>query len=901
MFKMRLFAKLSLRFRSLFRRNAADAELDSELRLHIDKQIAANLAAGMSRDEARRHAMLEFGGVEELKEECREMRKINWLQDLMQDVRYGLRMLRKSPGFTAVAVVTLALGIGANTAIFSIIDSLLLRPLNVENPSQLAVLAFRQGSGPLLPQFSIADYRDIRSQSTAAFSDILGFQLGFDGLSLQGKADRVLTNYVTGNYFSLLGLKPYLGRLILPSEGQTRGADPVVVLSYSFWQTRFGADPSIIGKKVLINGKPGAVVGVAPPRFYGLYPAPGVQAYIPLAMVDYYELGWPSDFLVNRILQNLYVLGRLRQGVSVSNAAASLSVIAQRLSAQYPDTDKGMTLSVYSERFARPDPGNAPVLITSAALFLALVALVLLLACANIANLLLVRATIREREMAVRAALGAARNRLIRQLLTESIVLALIGGAAGLLLGLWGSRAIASIDLHTPVPVNIYFGFDWRVFSYAFAAALLMGILFGLVPALRVSRTQINAALHESSRSVAAGKNRFRTTLVVLQVAGSLMLLVIAGLFTRSLAAVQHANLGFDPRNVVNMTMDPTEVGYNEALGIAFYNDLLDRIRALPGVEAAALGGSTPLGDVGSNDYLKISDYQVPPGQGLPLVWYSVVSRGYFEMMRIPIERGRSFTGADAKNAPYVAIVNEAFAKRFWPNQDPIGKHFAKVSGVTNPLYEVVGVARNSRTTGLAGPIDAYFYLPLAQDYLLATLQYLQVRSAAPPDTIIREAEGVVHSLAPDLPVFTAQTMTQSLNTLSGFLLFRLAAGLAAALGLLGLALAVVGIYGVISCSVSQRTHEIGIRIALGAQRGQILKLILGQGLLIISFGVLAGCVAAFAAARLVANLLVGVSPSDPLTYFGVSFILAVVALLACYIPARRAMKVDPMVALRYE
>jgi predicted permease len=898
---MRWFSKFPLRLRSLLRRSQADLELDDELKFHLERQVSAKLAAGLQPAEARRQALVEFGGIEELKEECRDMRGINWLQDLAQDIRYGLRMLRKSPGFTAVAVFTLALGIGANTAIFSIIDSLLLRPLDVDHPGQLAVLSFRQGSGPLLTQFSIADYRDIRSQTAAAFSDMLGFQLGFDGLSFQGKADRVLTNYVTGNYFPVLGLKPYLGRLILPSEGQSPGADPVVVLSYSLWKTRFGSDPQIVGKKVLINGHPSTVVGVTPQRFYGLYPAPGVQAYLPLAMVSDYELGWPSDFMVNRILQNLYVLGRLRPGIRIDGAAAALKVVAERLSAQYPNTDKGMALSVTSERFARPDPSTAPILITSATLFLALVALVLLLACANIANLLLVRATIREREMAVRAALGAARNRLIRQLLTESIVLALLGGCAGLLVGLWGSRAIASIDLHTPVPVNIYFGFDWRVFAYTFAAALLVGLLFGLVPALRASRTEITMALHESSRTVAAGKNHLRTSLVVLQVAGSLMLLVIAALFTRSLVAVQHSNLGFDPQNVVNLAMDPTEVGYGETQGLTFYNDLLARVRALPGMQSAALSSGTPLGDIGSNDYLKVSDDQVAWGQALPLVNYSVVSTGYFKMMHIPMVRGRGFAQEDSKGAPYVAVVNEAFAERFWPNQNPIGKHFAKVSGATNPQYEIIGVAKNSRFLGLSGPIDAYFYLPLAQNYPLATLQFLQVRSAAPPDAAIREAERVVRSLAPNLPVFGVETMTESLDTLSGFLLFRLGAGFAAALGLLGLALAVVGIYGVISCSVSQRTHEIGIRIALGAERGQILKLILGQGLLIIGIGVLAGCTIAFAAARLVANLLVGVSPSDPLTYLGVSLVLAGVALLACYIPARRAMRVDPMVALRYE
>ena len=875
--------------------------MDEELRSHIEACAEDLAREGIAPEEAIRRAKMEFGGMERVKEECRESRGVTFVENLLQDLRFGLRVLRKSPSFTAIAVLTLALGIGANTAIFSIIDSLLLRPLNVENPGQLAVLAFRQGNGPLLTPFSVADYRDIRSQTTAAFSDMLGFQLGFDGLGLKGKAERVLTNYVTGNYFSMLGLKPFLGRLILPTEGRTQGADPVVVLSYSFWKTRFGGDAAIIGKKVFINGKPSSVVGVVPPLFYGLFPAPAVQAYIPLAMVGYYEPGWSADFMVNRIIQNLYVLGRLRPGVGIRNASAALDVVARRLSAQYPDTDKGMVLSAVSERYARPDPGTAPILITSAALFLALVALVLLLACANIANLLLVRASIRGREMAVRAALGAARSRLVRQMLTESVVLALIGGCAGLLLGLWGSRAIASIDLHTPVPINIIFGFDWRVFAYTFGAMLLAGILFGLVPALRASRTQIAGALHESSRSIVAGKNRLRTGLVVLQVAGSLMLLVVAALFTRSLAAVQHSNLGFDPQNVVNLAMDPTEVGFNEKQGLALYHDLLGRIRALPSVQSAALSGSTPLGDVTDNDYLKISDYQVPPGQALPLVGYDVVSAGYFGMMRIPTVRGHSFTEADTRNSPYVAVVNEAFAHRYWPNQSPIGKHFAKVSGATNPVYEVIGVAGNCRMETLSGAIEPYFYLPLAQDYDLASLQYLQIRSAAPPDAVIRTAQGIVRELAPELPVFNARTMAESLDSLSGFLLFRLGAGFAAALGFLGLALAVVGIYGVISCSVSQRTHEIGIRIALGAQRSEILTLILGQGLLIIAFGVLVGCAAAFAAARLVANLLVSVSPSDPSTYLGVSLLLAFVALVACYIPARRAMKVDPVEALRYE
>ncbi|HEV2618090.1 MAG TPA: ABC transporter permease [Candidatus Acidoferrales bacterium] len=898
---MRWPVKILLRARSLFRRSAVDGDLDEELRFHVERQTAVNIAAGMPPAEARREALREFGGVEGLKEECRDMRKINWSQDLAQDLRYGLRMLGKSPGFAAVAILTLALGIGANTAIFSIVDSLLLRPLPVEDPAHLTVLAFRQGSGQLLTQFSIADYRDIREQTSGAFSSMIGFQLSLDGLSMTGRAERVLTNYVTGNYFSNLGLKPYLGRLILPSEGQTPGADPVVVLSYSYWKNYLGADPSIIGRKVLVNGHPSTVIGIAPRGFHGLYPAPGVEAFLPLAMLSSYEQGWPADFMVNRILQNLYILARLRPGVTLANAGAALNIVARRLSTQYPDSDRGLQLSVYSELFARPDPGTAPTLFKASALFLALVALVLLLACANIANLLLVRSTARGREMAVRAALGAPRSRLIRQLLTESILLALLGGLGGIFLGLWAADAVASVNLHTPVNVPLYSGLDWRVFVYAFAAALFTGVLVGLVPALRVSRTHISAALHESGRTVASGKNRVRTSLVIIQVAGSLTLLVIAGLFTRSLANVQHANLGFDPHNVVNLVMDPSEVGYNETQGLSFYNSLLERIRALPGVQSASLTSSLPMSNFGSNDYLKVSNYQNPAGQGLPLVSYGLISTGYFRTMRIPIVQGRSFSNTDTKGSPYVAVVNQTFARRFWPHQNPIGQRFAKVSGANNPVYQVVGIVRDSRFSGLTGPVDAYFYLPLAQDYALSSLQILQIRDAAPPDAVMRQAQSIIQSLAPSLPVFDVETMSESLDTLSGFLLFRLGAGLAAALGLLGLILAAVGVYGVISYSTNQRTHEIGIRVALGAQPGQILKLILRQGVLVVGTGLVAGCAAALIAARLIGNLLVGVSPADPLTYISVVVILALIASAASYIPARRAMRVDPMVALRYE
>jgi predicted permease len=890
-----------LRLRSLFQRRQADQELDDELRDHVELKTEEYLSKGMASQEARRMALLDMGGIEKRKEECRDTRHVNWLQDLLQDLRYGLRVLRKSPGFTAIVVLTLALGVGANTAIFSMVDSLLLRPLPAKNPDQLTVLAFQQGQGPLLTQFSAADLRDIRAQTSGAFSDMLGHMLAFDGVSLNGKADRAVSEYVTGNFFSLLGMKPYAGRVFVPFEGQTPGEDPITVLSYRYWKTRFGGDTDIVGKRILVNAHPCTVVGIAPPEFRGLYPAPVTQLYFPFGMLGTFEAGWPKDVMSNRVLQNLYVLGRLRPSASLATAQAELNVVARRLSSEYPETNKGMTLSVYPERYARPDPSTAGTLIKAAVLFLVLVGLVLLLACANIANLLLVRATSRAREMAVRAALGAARNRLVRQLLTESILLAIFGGVAGLFLGMSASRAIGSIDVHAPTSIQLLYGFDWRIFVYTFAAALFTGVLVGLVPALRASRTSISAALHESGRAIAGGKNRVRTALVVLQVAGSLMLLVIAGLFARSLGAVEHTNLGFDPHNVVDLTMDPSEIGYDETQGLAFYKSLLDRVRALPGVQSASVSSSVAMNNYVNTDYLKISDYQNPPGQGLPLVSYSVVSPEYFETMRIQILRGRSFTEADANGAPYTAVVSQAFAARYWPNQDPIGKRFAKVSGITNPVYEVVGVAKDCHFNDLTTPIDPYFYLPLTQDYALSSLQILQIRSAAPPDVVIRETQDVARSLAPNLPLFDIRTMTESLDTLQGFLLFRLASGLAAGLGLLGLILAIVGVYGVISYSVSQRTHEIGIRMALGARRAEVFKMILRQGFVIVAAGLVLGCLSAFAAAHLIANLLVGVSAADPATYSAVTLILALVALAACYIPARRAMFVDPMVALRYE
>jgi len=823
------------------------------------------------------------------------------MESVLQDIRYGVRMLKKSPAFTAVAVITLALGIGANTTIFSMVDSFLLRPLPVQDPGQLTVLSQTisqaKKNDTNIPIFSIAEYRDLRSQTSGVFSGILAWQYGMDGLSANGKTDRVLTNYVSGNYFSLLGLRPALGRFILPSEGEVIGADGVMVLSYSYWKARFGGDSEIIGKSVTLNGRPFTIVGVGPEGFDGISSIVRCQAFLPLGMAI--VEGYPNDFMTNRQIRSDFLYARLAPGVNLKNAQATLDVVGQRLAQQYPGTDRDRILRATPELRSRPNPDPNNTIMIISGLFLGLAILVLLLACVNVANILLVRATVRMREMAIRAALGAARVRLIRQLVTESVVLALTGGVAGVLLGLFGSSFLSSINLHLDVPLRLDFSFDWRVFAFALGIALSTGVIVGLLPAIRASHQNVGTLLHEAGRGVVAGRHRLRDILVIVQVGGSLMLLIIAMLFMRSLGKAQQSDLGFDASGLLNFTMDPTEIGYSQEQGRAFYKNLLDRVRALPGVEAATAANSVPMGYFGNFDTLEVDGYTPPPGQPAPVLAYNAVLTEYLRTLKIPLLRGRTIEERDVDSSPFVAVVNETMVKRFWPNQDPIGRHF-KLRQEPQHSIEVVGVVKDSRFQGITGPINPYFYVPIAQHYAGNSLATLQVRSSVAPATMIPQVESIIDSLAPSMPVFDVQTMPQALDTLNGLLLFQIGAGLAAALGLLGLILAIVGVYGVISYSASQRTHEIGIRMAIGAQPMEILKMVFRQGLIIVSVGLVVGLAAAFASARVLKGFL-AVSATDPATYISVAAALSLVALFACYVPARRATKIDPMVALREE
>jgi predicted permease len=814
-----------------------------------------------------------------------------------QDVRYAFRMLGKSPMLTVIVILTLTLGIGANTAIFGLVNGILLRPLPVKSPEQLMVLA-AQAQGDTLGIYTLSypQLVDLRKQADA-FSDVFASQTNFGGLSYAGKANQFVYGYVTGNYFSSLGVQPALGRLFLPAEGEAGGKDPYIVLGYDFWQKKFGGDAGVVGKQALIDGQEATIIGVTPKGFQGTQFVLNLDGYIPLNMQPVPTTG---AFWTDRADRGLAVLATLKPGVTLQQAQSSLNVVTARMAEQYPATDKGITVRVVPERLARPQPFPNNVVPFIAGIFLVLAALVLLLACMNVANILLVRATMRQREMAIRAAMGANRWRLIRQMLTESIILSLFGGLGGLTLGVWASSSVGALLPAGRLPIRVDFGFDWRVFGYAMAAALFTGAIVGLWPALRAGRTDVNSVLQSGGRSDTAGvsRHRLRSVLVVAQVAGSLVLLIVAGLFVRSLMRAQHADLGFDADHVLNLTLDPREVGYDETRTKTFYRDLEAKVRALPGVQSASLAFSVPMGPVNDGSLIYIEGQPPAPGQPPPMVIYNHVDEPYFETMRIPLLRGRAFQESDNDKAPPVAVVNQAMAQQFWPNQDPIGKRFS-LKSATGPFVEIVGIAADGKYIFIGWDKKPFFFVPLAQDYV--PYRSLQVRSSLPPESMIAQMQNEVRALDPNMPVSDVQTMRQSLAGGNGYFIFQIGAILAAAMGFLGLTLAVVGVYGVVSFAASQRTHEIGIRMALGAGRRDILQLVLRQGLALVISGVLSGAVLAWALTRSMATILVGVSPSDALTYLTATLLLAAIGFWACYAPARRAMRLDPMVALRYE
>jgi putative ABC transport system permease protein len=819
------------------------------------------------------------------------------MESLLQDIRLGIRMLVKSPIFTMTIAVTLGLGIGANAAVFSIVNTLLLRPLPVSDPSNLYVVSVSHQDNEQPHNVSYADFVDYRKR-TDIFSDLAAYSIDFAGLSADNRADRMAVSYVTGNFFSMLGVGAALGRVILPSEGSVFGADPVIVLGRAYWKKRFSGDAQVVGRTVLVNGRPFVVAGVVPEGFTGTYALVEFDAYMPFGMI-FPEKSY-TELIERRENHDLRVIGRLQKGLTPGQAQARLDVVARQLEQQYPATNKTVRARLIPERLARPEPNGADSNPLAAGVFLLLVSLVLLVACVNVVNLLMVRATVRHRELAVRAALGAGRRRLVRQMLVESLLLSSVGGITGAIVGRWLSTVLSQIKLPADIPIRFDLVFDWRVFAYIGLIALGTGIAVGLVPALRASRTDLNEVLHEGGRSMAEGgkRQRIRSVLVVAQVAVSLVLLIAAGLFVRSVQRAQSVDLGFDPRHVLNLSMDVTQQGFDEAKGRGFYRDVEARVRALPGVESVSYAYSVPLGYYNSAEYVEAQDKPVPKDQRRPMAGYNAVGPEYFATLKVPVMRGRAFTAADDQRARPVAIVNEVMAARFWPGQDPIGKRFHMQSDESQWL-EVVGVTRTGKYNFIFEDPGLYFYVPMAQQY--RAQRVLHIRTAGVPEALAPAAQKEIHALNPDLPVFDVRSMEHVLGGPNGFFLLQMAALFGGGLGALGLVLALVGIYGVVSFAAAQRTQEIGVRMALGAQRRDILRLVVGHGLRLVIFGLVVGLAAAFAISRLLANMLFGISATDPTTFAVVPLILGTMAVLASYIPALRATRLDPSMALRNE
>ena len=880
--------KLAMRLRALTRGDEVHREMAEEWEFHIDLRTQENIRRGMTPEEARRSAERHFGNSGYIKDVSWDVRGGGVMETLWQDLRFGARQLRKSLGFTFVAVVSLGLGIGANAAIFSLISTMLLRPLPIAHPEQ--VFAIHQGKqkDPSYSQaMSYPNYRDIRDRNEA-LAGMAVYRFDPMSLSHNGNNERVWGYLVSGNYFDVLGVKALLGRTFTADEDRTPNGHPVVVLSYGCWQRRFGGVQGIVGGTVKINGHDFTAIGVAPRDFTGTESVFTPEFWVPSMMQEWIESG---SGLEQRGDGQWLPFGRLKPGIDVAQATAQLNTVAQQLARENPSTDDGMALTLTPPGLIDPNVRKA-VIAFSGALMLT-VLLVLLLACTNLASLLLARGVQRRKEIAVRMAIGATRLRLARQLLTETVMLSVVGATFGLAIGyVLMQMAKASLP-RTDFALTLDLRTDWRVMVFVLGLGVLTGIGFGLVPAWHASRPDVVSTLKEDA---AGGRRRalLRTLLVVAQVALSFVLLITAGLTVRSLQHAERLGPGFDVNNAMTMSVDLGLQGYDETKGQNFYRDLTDRVRALPGVKAAGLIRSLPLGLEVSTTSVYPEGRSEPRAEEMPSAMYENVSPEYFSAMGITLVAGRDFAESDTAKSLGVAIINETMAAKFWPGENPVGKHLHSGNTAKAPL-EVIGVARNGKYFSLGEIPQQVIYYPIAQVY--ASTAALVVRTSEDPKSVIPEVRSVVQGLDPLLPVYDVKTLKEHMR----LALFPLRAGAVAvgSFGLLAMILAAIGIYGVMAYTVDQRRHEIGIRMALGARAIDVWKLVLRQGVIITTVGMAFGLIGAIGLSEAIASLLYGTSATDPQTFLFISLLLAAVALSACFLPARRATEVDPVIAIK--
>ena len=820
---------------------------------------------------------------------------------LKQDTTYAVRALRRAPAFSLAAILTLAIGIGATTALFTILNAFLFRPLPVERPGELASVATLDRHIELPHGLSLRDLEDYRSHN-AAFSDLVGCMPLRAALNSGGGAEPIAVEAVTGNYFSVLGVPPALGRVIGSAEGRAQGDAPVLVLTYDFWRRRFAGDASVVGWVVRLNGRPFTIVGVAAAGFHSTEALLDVSAFVPVSMVAALsgsEAAHPS-FFEDRDRHNLRVLGRLKPGVSIAQARAAMAVKARALAQQYPDTNAGVSLFIVPETSARPEPATGPWFRMAAGAFTLLAMLLLTITSANIANMLLARAATRGREVAIRTAIGARRGRIVRQLLTEGVVLALAGGVVAIpvaaVLVEWFGRGAGAFS---GIPLRVDLGFDWRVLTAALIVACASGIVAGLAPALYVFRADVHTLLRTGGRAPAAAVDRglFRRALLVSQIAVSLVLLVTGGLFVKSLDRVRHLDLGFKPDRLLIADAEPGLSGYGDAARLAFYRRAEARVATLPRVTSVAWTSWAPFSSE-SEDVKLFVDGAAPRRPGdVPMSFSVRVGPRYFATAGVPLVAGRAFTDADDSTHAPVMIVNQTFARQTWPDQNPIGRRVR--FSPDGPRVEVVGVARDGKYYFVWEEPRPMVFRPIAQDVPVSAT--LVAQTGGPPADLLESVRRALHDVDPEVPVITVQTMASHLEFGNAFIIFRMGAALSSLFGVTGLLLASIGLYGVIAYHVTQRSHEIGVRLALGAQPSAIVASVLGRGARFATAGAVVGIALAAAVGRFVRPLLLGVSPFDAATYASVTLVLVAVALAASLVPARRAVSVDPLESLRVD
>ncbi len=883
------------RFLSIFRKSKRETELDVELSTHLQLHIDDNLKQGMSPEAARKQAIIKLGGIEQTKQLVHDQQSLPFLESLFQDVRYSTRLLRKSPAFTTIAILTLALGIGANSALFSAVNAVLLNPLPYPDPNSLTVLFTRASDGGF-GSISYPNFLDWRRENRS-FSAIAAFREENFNLTGMGNAERLSAEMVSAEFFPIFGVNPILGRNFTPDEDHP-GQSPVALISEGLWKRKFAGSPAVVGQTMQLNNTAYTITGVIPANFHYINDnfSRNAEVYVPIGQYN------DPLFLDRQVGMGMDAVGRIKPGVTLAQAKADMDSIAANLAKVYPKADKDSGIGVFPMKEKLVGDVRSYLLV-----LLAAVGFVLLIACANVANLLLARAMARSREFAIRTAIGATPGRVFRQLLTESVLLSLAGGALGLLLAWWGTQA-ALKALPSALPRSEEIHLDARVLLFTFAASLICGILFGLVPGLRSSRTDIQETLKEGGRGGSGSSHRSQTVFVAAQMALAVVLLVGAGLMLRSLSKLWDVNPGFDPRNVVSFNFaTPQPLGNNPDSIRSGFQRLEEALHAVPGVEAVSLAlGSSPL----------VSDAEVPlwlDGEPKPSSQadmkeslFYVVQPDYLHVMKIPLKRGRFLTDSDTPSAATVIVIDEEFAKRFFPNTDPLGKRVHL--DIINRVAEIVGIVGHIKQYSLDSDsnstIQAQFYLHIAQlpDSLYSVFSRgggVMLRSTTTPTAVMRSVSEAVSSFNNQMVVYGTEPMTTIIS--DSFAQKRFAMALLAVFAALAVLLSSIGIYGVISYLVGQRTHEIGIRMALGAQRGNVVAMVLAQAGKMIALGIAIGLLSSAILSRLMSSMLFNVSPTDPLTLATVPLLLIAVSLLACYIPAYRASHLDPASTLRSE